>query len=153
MKELGTDELKVFVESVLHYFSLTTREEASIRSAYLAEGAPQIFPYVGLITISGKYRGCVHFSTTAAMMRDLLVCWGENDTREANMLDAIGEVANTIAGNARRYFGKELEISVPIALKGASEQIKAAVRARPFVIAIAWRQHEAMVVVDLAPVD
>lgn len=153
MRELGEAELKVFVDAVINYFSLTTREQASIRSAYLAEGVPQTLPYVGLITLSGQYRGCVHFSTTAAMMRELLVCWGENDTREANMLDGIGEVANTIAGNARRHFGKELEISVPIALRGMSEQIKAAVRSRPFVIAVNWRQHEAMVVVDLAPVE
>jgi chemotaxis protein CheX len=153
MKELGEAELKVFVDAVIKYFSLTTREEASIRSAYLAEGVPQTLPYVGLITLSGHYRGCVHFSTTAAMMRELLVCWGENDTREANMLDGIGEVANTIAGNARRHFGPQLEISVPIALRGMSEHIKAAVRTRPFVIAVTWRHHEAMVVVDLAPVE
>jgi len=153
MKELGETELKVFVDAVINYFSITTRNEASIRSAYLADGVPQTFPYVGLITISGQYRGCVHFSTSVAMMRELLVCWGEHDTSEANMLDGIGEVANTIAGNARRHFGSQLEISVPIALRGMSDRIKAAIRTRPFVITVNWRHHEAMVVVDLAPVD
>lgn len=151
MKELGEAELKVFVDAVINYFSLTTKEPAQIRSAYLADGVPTSYPYVGLITISGQFRGCVHVSTSAAMMRDLLHCWGERDTSEANLLDGIGEVANTIAGNARRHFGKELEISVPITLRGLSDNIRAAVRTRPFVIALTWRQHDALVVIDVAP--
>lgn len=150
MLELGETELKVFVDAVLKYFALTTKEEATIRSAYLAEAMPPCHPYIGLITVSGKFRGCVHFSTSAQMIRELLACWGERDTSEANLLDAIGEIANTIAGNARRHFGKELEISVPITLRGSSEQVRAAVRTRPFVIALNWRRHEALVVVDLA---
>jgi chemotaxis protein CheX len=72
---------------------------------------------------------------------------------EANLLDAVGEIANTIAGNVRRHFGGGLEISVPVRLAGQAEGIKAAVRARPFVIALGWRGHEAMVVVDIAPAE
>ena len=110
MLELGEVELKVFVDAVLKYFALTTKEEATIRSVYLAKNTPPCHPYIGLITVSGKFRGCVHFSTSAQMIRELLACWGERDTSQANLLDAVGEVANTIAGNARRHFGKDLEI-------------------------------------------
>lgn len=151
--ELKEAELKVFVDAVTHYFSLTTREPAVIRSAYLADGFVPRHEYTGLITLSGAFRGCVHFSTSGAMVRDLLREWSEQDMRDANLLDAVGEIANTIAGNARRHFGKLLEISVPVTLLGASEQIKAAVRVRPFVISLRWRQHEAAVVVDLEPVE
>jgi len=35
----------------------------------------------------------------------------------------VGEVANTISGNARTHFGSTLEISVPVTIKGASTQI------------------------------
>lgn len=151
MVELGEAELKVFVDAVTHYFSLTTREPATIRAAYLADVTIPRFQYTGLITFSGQFRGCVHFSASAAMIRDLLAEWSEKDTGEDNLLDAVGEIANTIAGNARRHFGKGLEISVPVTLRGASEQIKAAVRVRPFVISLRWRNHEAAVVVDLEP--
>lgn len=152
MTELGEAELKIFVEAVTNYFSTTTRETAMIRSAYLAEGSPSPhFPYTGLITFSGKFRGCVHFSSSAAMVRDLLVACAEKDFSEGNLLDAVGEIANTIAGNARRHFGKELEISVPVTLRGTTEHIKAAVRVRPFVILLHWRRHDAAVVVDLEP--
>ncbi|OGB24346.1 MAG: hypothetical protein A3I66_16450 [Burkholderiales bacterium RIFCSPLOWO2_02_FULL_57_36] len=42
-------------------------------------------------------------------------------------------------------------ISVPITIRGATEQIKAAVRARPFAILLRWQRYEAVVVVDLEP--
>lgn len=151
--ELKETELKVFVDAVTHYFALTTREPAVIRSAYLADGTIPRHEYTGLITLSGAFRGCVHFSTSGTMISDLLREWSEQDMREANLLDAVGEIANTIAGNARRHFGKSLEISVPVTLRGASERIKAAVRVRPFVITLRWRQHEAAVVVDLEPTE
>lgn len=151
--ELGETELKVFVDAVTHYFTQTTRAPATIRSAYLASGGIPRFQYTGLITCSGQFRGCVHFSAAASMLGDLLRECGETDLSEINLLDAVGEIANTIAGNARRHFGRELEISVPVTLQGASEGIKAAVRVRPFVISLRWRGHEAVVVVDLEPVD
>lgn len=152
MRELNEADLKVFVDSVTHYFSQSSRDPATIRSAYLAQGTPPCEAYIGLITIAGKFRGCVHFSASASMIRDLLMCWGERDFSEDNLLDAVGEIANTIAGNARKHFGQELQISVPIKLR-SSEHIRAAIRTRPFVIALRWRGHDATVVVDLAPND
>lgn len=151
--ELREQELKVFVDAVTHYFAHSTRDAATIRSAWLANTAMPRFPYTGLITFSGQFRGCVHFSAPAAMIRELLGEWSERDTGEANLLDAVGEIANTIAGNARRHFGKGLEISVPVTMCEATGPIKAAVRVRPFVISMRWRQHEAAVVVDLEPVE
>jgi chemotaxis protein CheX len=83
----------------------------------------------------------------------LLLQMQEPDTCEQNLLDAVGEVANTVSGNARRHFGSGLDISVPIAIKGTTAHIKSAVRARPFAILLTWKKHEAVVVVDLEPVD
>lgn len=152
MAELRETELRVFVEAVMNYFSQSTREAASIRSAYLSDTVVPGYPYTGLITCAGQFHGCVHFSAPRELLRALLVEWSEHDMSEANLLDAVGEIANTIAGNARRHFGRGLEISVPVTLAGPQAHIKAAVRARPFVIALSWRGHEAAVVVDIAPV-
>ena len=153
MPELRESELRVFVDAVLHYFGHGTREAAVIRSAYLSDTARPRFPYTGLITCGGQFRGCVHFSAPRELLRALLVDLGEHDMSEANLLDAVGEIANTIAGNVRRHFGGGLEISVPVRMAGQPEDLKAAVRARPFVIALGWRGHEAMVVVDIAPAE
>lgn len=65
------------------------------------------------------------------------------------MLDAVGEVANTIAGNARRHFGEQLNISVPITISGNPERIQAMVRSRPYAIQLRWKHYEATLIVDI----
>lgn len=151
MTDMSESDLKVFVDAVTHYFAHLTRERAAIRASYLADGHMPYSEYTGLITLSGHFRGGVYFSAPAPLLRELLVALHEPDMGEANLLDCAGEIANTIAGNARRHFGDALAISVPVTIRGVSERIKSAVRTRPFVIQLRWRAHEAAVVVDLAP--
>lgn len=150
-KDISESELRVFITAVTEYFQALAGEPAQVRSAYLGADltVPQSHDYTGLITISGNYRGCVYFSCRQVLLRRLLVCMGENDHCEANLLDAVGEVANTISGNARKHFGAVLEISVPVTIHGPTESIRAAVRARPFVITIDWLGQAAIVMIDL----
>lgn len=150
MADMTDAELKIFINAVTGYFAQLTHAPAMIRSAYLADGTIPHFDFTGLITVSGRYRGCVYFSTSADALRDLLAEFSEPDRQEENLLDAVGEIANTIAGNARKHFGKDLEISVPVTIRGVPEQIKPAIRARPFAIQLSWSNHDAVVVVDLA---
>ncbi len=151
MAQLSAIELKVFIDAVSHYFGQLTRDKAVIRSSYLAETELPYFDYTGLITLSGQFRGCVYFSASRRLLRELLIQMQEPDTCEQNLLDAVGEVANTVAGNARTHFGSALDISVPVTIKGSSSQIKSAVRTRPFAILLTWQRYEAVVVVDLEP--
>ena len=149
MAYLSAGELKIFIDAVTHYFLHLTREPAEIRASYLADAEMPHFDYTGLITLSGKFRGCVYFSAPRRLVRELLIQLQEPDTSDENLLDAVGEVANTISGNARKHFGSMLDISVPVTIRGATEHIKSAVRARPFVILLRWQRYEAVVVVDL----
>jgi hypothetical protein len=57
------------------------------------------------ITLSASFRGCVYFSAPRLLVRGLLIQLQEPDTCEDNLPDTVGEVANTISGNARRHFG------------------------------------------------
>jgi chemotaxis protein CheX len=149
MADMSDVEFKIFIDAVTHYFAHLTGEGASIRASYLADPSALRYDYTGLITLAGRFRGCVYFTAPGRMLRELLRAMREPDTHEENLLDVVGEVANTIAGNARRHFGEALEISVPVQIRGVSEQIKCAVRARPFAIVFHWRRHEAAVVIDL----
>lgn len=63
----------------------------------------------------------------------------ENDASEENLVDIAGEVANTIAGNARKEFGAEFHISVPLVFKGVPQSIVLPKDERSFIIPIAWR--------------
>ena len=42
---------------------------------------------------------------------------------EELLVDLVGEVANTISGNARYVFGKDFMISVPVVIEGAPSSI------------------------------
>lgn len=151
MAELREEEIRVFIDAVRNYFVQLTTQPALVRASYLAASEVPCFSYTGLIALSGQFSGCVYVSAQADMLRDLLLEMHEPDRSEDNLLDTIGELANTIAGNARRFFGSDLLISVPVAIKGVSEQIRAHTRTRPLVILVQWRHHEVAVVVDLKP--
>lgn len=153
MHSLSQQELKIFIDAVTHYFSHLTSDGAQIRAAYLAQEDMPQYDYTGLISLSGQFRGSIYYSAPRRLLRELLVQLHEPDTCEANLLDAVGEVANTISGNARRHFGQALEISIPTTMTGADAQKLPPVCTRPFAILLSWKNLESVVVVDLEPVS
>jgi chemotaxis protein CheX len=114
----------------------------------LGTGDVEGFEFNGIVAFSGSYNGHVVVSMTARMLRELLLLQHETDLSDGNLLDAVGEIANTLAGNARKTLGAGLEISVPVKIQGAAG-IKARGRKHPFVITLRWGNHEAMVCVDM----
>ncbi len=61
----------------------------------------------------------------------------------------MGEVANTIAGNARQYFGNEFLISVPTVLLGRPDKILFPRHLKNVVIPITWRSHRSYLIICL----
>jgi chemotaxis protein CheX len=145
---LHDTELKLFVDSVRRYFQVTTRQEPQITSAFLGTGDIDGHDFNGIVSFSGSYNGHVIVSLTAQLLRELLLLQGETDLSTGNLLDAAGEIANTLGGNARKMLGSGLQISVPVKLHGASG-VKARVRKHPYVITLRWNHQPAMVCVDM----
>ncbi len=83
------------------------------------------------------------------LLKVLLLSIGEQDTSTDNMCDMVGEVANTISGNARREFGQDFMISVPIVVAGRLDQIVVPEQLRSFVIPINWRGYDSSLVISL----
>lgn len=154
MGDISESDISIFFEAVDHYFSQITQDAVEVQGAYLAERGrpPAMFDFTGVIGVTGDYLGCICFSAPRPMIRHLLVAMHEIDQSDENLLDAVGEVANTIAGNARKHFGEKMEISVPIAMAGVPDRIKASARARPYVIQISWKHYEAVLIVDVEKV-
>lgn len=148
MDTLNADDLKLFVNSVRRYFSVTTPQEPQITSAFLGTSDIQGYDFNGVVSFSGSYNGHVMVSMPGKLLRELLVLQHETDLSDVNLLDAVGEIANTLAGNARKSLGPELQISVPVKLKGSSG-IQARVRKHPYVITLRWNHQPALVVVDM----
>jgi len=141
-------ELKLFVDSVRRYFKTTTQQEPQITSAYLATGDVEGHDYNGIVSFSGSYDGHVMVSMPAPLLRELLLLQKETDLSPGNLLDAVGEIANTLAGNARSSLGAGLNIGVPVKLHG-SAGIQARVRKHPCVITLRWNHQPALVCIDM----
>ncbi|HFC6388332.1 TPA: chemotaxis protein CheX [Neisseria bacilliformis] len=148
MKE---EKLQIFIDGVQKYFAqMIAGEELVVGTPYLIENKiPSAKDFTGVIAISGKNQGVVYFTAPKELLERLLVLIGEKDTGEELMVDLVGEVANTIAGNARSEFGEEFEISVPIVLRGAPDEILLPRKDRSFVIPITWRNRSAAIVISL----
>jgi chemotaxis protein CheX len=145
---LQESELKLFVDSVRRYFQVITKQEPQITSAFLATGDIEAHDFNGIVSFSGTYNGHVMVSMPAQLLRELLLLQGETDLSDGNLLDAVGEVANTLGGNARKTLGAGLQISVPLKLQGAAG-IKTRVRKHPYVITLRWNRQPALVCVDM----
>src|SRR3974390_2044724 len=146
---LYEQELKSFVDATTNFFVVAAQEPASIGSPYLMEGAPAVHEYTGVINISGKREGVVYFTAPKAMLTVLLMKMQENDFSHETMRDLVGEVANTISGNARRDFGRDFVISVPSVLSGEKPEIPQSPGQRSLIIPITGRSHSAKLVVSL----
>jgi chemotaxis protein CheX len=148
MDVLTADELKLFVESVREYFRVLTRQEPQITSAFLATSEVQGHDYSGIVTFSGSFNGQVIVSMPGQLLKELLLLQGETDLSQGNLLDAVGEIANTLGGNARKTLGPALQISVPVKLHG-SGGIQARVRKHPYAITLKWNHQPAVVCIDM----
>lgn len=143
--------LQVFIDGVVRYFAHTSDKEVKLGTPYLVDNAsPAAFDYTGIIGVSGPYRGCVYFTAPQALLRHLLLSLGEADTGESNIIDLVGEVANTISGNARSEFGKDFMISVPVVVQGMPDSIHLPRSLRSYVIPVYWKAYSAAVVISLA---
>jgi len=78
----------------------------------------------------------------------MLMKMQESNVAHENLCDLVGEVANTIAGNVRRDFGREFGISPPTIVSNG-EVVALPAECLPIVIPINWRSHTAKVVVCL----
>lgn len=148
MATLNETDLKLFVDSIRTYLKVTTRQEPQITSAFLGTGDLEGFEFNGIVTFSGSHNGHVVVSMPAKLVREILLLQHETDLGDSNLLDAVGEIANTLAGNARKSLGSELDISVPVKVQGLNS-IQARVRKHPYVITLRWNHYEAMVCVDM----
>ncbi len=146
---MNDEEIKVFIGGVVRYFQRATGEPAEVDPPYLKGEASVILDFTGVIGVSGRRRGAVYFTSGADQLTELLHRLGETKVGFSDHQDLVGEVANTIAGNARQFFGSEFLISVPIVLCGRSDKLSFPHHLKSFVIPITWRSHRSYLIISL----
>jgi chemotaxis protein CheX len=146
MKE---QDLIVFIDSATNYFSKMSKTVATIGIPHLKPNRIAIpHEYTGIIGITGRRKGKVYFSAPERLLKKLLLSIGENTGSKEVLSDLVGEVANTLAGNARSYFGSEFIISVPFVINN-KDNIVPPPTLRCYVIPLQWNGEEASIVISL----
>ena len=147
MKE---EDLKIFVDIVINYFNEVTGETVEMGVPFIKKDNLSVLGYTGIIGVSGRFKGGIYLSAgrelISAVAEKLL---GIETADEASCVDMLGEITNTIAGNARGNFGSEFMISVPIVIKGQPEDILFQLNPPIFVIPIKWRNHPCFLAIGL----
>ncbi|WP_320821940.1 chemotaxis protein CheX [Reinekea sp.] len=148
---MSEDTIQVFIDGVIRYFTHTSDKKVQVGTPYLAdkESMPAL-DMTGIIGVSGPNRGCVYFSAPRILLKHLLLSIGEAQTNEDNMVDLVGEVANTIAGNARSILGETFMISIPIVVEGQPSAIHLPKNTRSYIIPITWKSYTAAIAICLS---
>ncbi|WP_373973749.1 chemotaxis protein CheX [Chitinibacter sp. SCUT-21] len=147
---MDEQELHSFIDIVSEYFERQTGKAPEMGSPYLGEpNALPIYNYTGVIGISGVRQGCVYFTAQRELLRNLLLHVGEIDVSDQNLSDLVGEIANTISGNARRHFGADFLISVPVVVAGDADAIKVPRSVKAYILPLRWHKQDAVLVVSL----
>lgn len=143
-------KIQTFVDIIKGYFSNLSADELVVDTPYLFEGdRPKVYDYTGVIGISGVMKGVVYFTASEQLLRGVLADLDEHNDSESMIVDLVGEIANTVAGNARRDFGSEFNISTPLLFRGVPDSIILPKGGRSFIIPITWREQAGEIVVCL----
>lgn len=143
--------LQVFIDGVKRYFASTSPDQP------VEVGVPYLIPaqrrwqhdITGIIQISGQQPGLVCFSAPRILLRRLLMAQGEFSAEPELCADLVGEVANTIAGNARISFGREFNISTPQVLEGYDlPQEPGQPEQRAYLIPLDWNNYRASLMIS-----
>lgn len=140
------EKLAVFMQSASSFFEQFNEQLHSIDTPYLNDNAhPIAFDFSGIICITGPIVGSVYVSASTMMLRELLHVIGEPDVSMAMFKDLIGEIANTVSGNARTEFGSDFIISTPTVVMGVPNHQYLPKERRSYVIPFYWRNYKAII--------
>jgi chemotaxis protein CheX len=118
---ISSQLILMFVESVRRTLTAIAGWESIIEKARIKTEEGSEFDYSGIITLSGTYVGTVvvSFHREMAIKMVAAMLQMEIPPDSADFCDAIGEVANLIAGGAKNEFGgRNTAISVPTVVMG-----------------------------------
>ncbi len=150
-------QIDIFIDGLTRYFTHLDIEVGGVPGA-LEIDAPYLLKssqtmgqeYTGMISVSGENTGTIFITAGSALLKRILLSYGEQELNNENLKrDLIGEVANTLAGNARKYLGAGFHISTPKVLQGPLQAKRLQLDSRCFVLPFRWRSSKAELIVSL----
>lgn len=146
--------LNIFAASILRYFATTTEHPAVLGTPFLGQDDEKIaLDFSAVIGISGTYRGNIYYTAPRAKLDALLTLLGEHESDDRLRAELVGEITNTISGNAREELGGGFMISTPFLLSGSNDSVRPAQGAPCFILPIEWDSHSSRVLITLVKTD
>ena len=148
---MDDQDIEVFITGVRRYFeSLKPDSGVVIEPPFIKDQERPLLEYTGIIEISGKAHGAVCFTANGLMLKNILGFLNESPGSQEMLRDLVGEIANTLSGNAREEFGRDFLISVPVVATGNDSKFRLPEDGRNYVIPIIWQSEKAYLLVCLS---
>ena len=142
--------MKVFVQSTANYFQAVAKGGAVVGTPYLRDDDEDVaLDFSAVIGISGTYKGAIYYTAPREKMQALLPLIGETESDDHVCADLVGEITNTISGNAREKLGAGFMISSPFIFEGRPKDVRTANGAPCYVLPVSWNTHCSRVLVTL----
>jgi chemotaxis protein CheX len=143
-------DITVFITMARRYFeALDHTTPLIIEPPFIRERPSPFLDYTGIIGISGREQGAICFTATSQMLINILHALKDTRTGDDSRRDLVGEIANTLSGNAREEFGRQFIISVPVVSVRQEIGFDFPGNSRNYVIPLNWKAQLAYLLVCL----
>ncbi|MBN1765140.1 MAG: chemotaxis protein CheX [Sedimentisphaerales bacterium] len=119
-KGINPKLITAFVSSTRNVLSMMVGVESEIGKPALKTESKPCYDVSGIVGFSGEVAGSVviSFHEEAALSIVEAFCGERIEVDNPDFADAIGELSNMIAGNAKKDFGLEASIGIPSVIIG-----------------------------------
>ena len=134
---MKVEHINPFLKSVSSTFSTMLAAEAHRGELSLGDPRSRHYPVSGLIGLSGKASGMVviNLSNEVALKAASVMLMEEKSELDEEVVDAVGELANVIAGQAKTELEQyELSVSLPNVIIGENHEIRFPSSTPPLVV-------------------
>jgi len=131
---MQAEHINPFLSSLVNTFSTMLNCEARRGEITLADSGKQHFPISGVIGLSGRAAGMViiNLSEEVALKAASAMLMVEITEVDDDVLDAVGELANMVAGQAKAELEQyDLSVSLPTVITGENHDVRFPSDAQP----------------------
>lgn len=146
---LTASDLAVFVKLATNCIATVSGTPPVFGASTIELGPLSLCKYSGFISVEGPINGWICLSLPAGVVDGLLEALKEPSGDEVYRLDITGEVAYTVAANARERFGEHLLIHPALATGNSSMEKSLVQPPMTFRLPFTWRDHTAQLLVGL----
>ncbi len=136
-KQMQAEHINPFLRSLVNTFSTMLNCEAKRGEITFANMGERHYPISGVIGLSGKAVGTVviNLSEEVALKAASAMLMMEMTSLNDDVLDAVGELANVVAGQAKAELEEyELNVSLPNVVTGKDHEIRFPSVAKPICV-------------------